>query len=261
MRFVYTDEHKEFIKTKFQDHSLVEVTRMFNEKFGLDKTRNQLKSMANNYGIRCGGRRGCFGYRKTLLTEEQMAFVEREYQDISRDDLLERLNAKYDLSLTINQLIAFLKNNKITSGRTGRFEKGHKPAPNARPKGPNKTSFSKGHTPHNALPIGTERNNYGYVEVKVAEPNTWEAKQRLVYKEFVGDLKESDVVRFVDGDRMNFSPDNLVKVSRAQHAYLSRIGYLSQPQLLRPTILAVSHLQERIRVIESNEDQVVAGAA
>ena len=190
-----------------------------------------------------------------------MAFVEREYQDISRDDLLERLNAKYDLSLTINQLIAFLKNNKITSGRTGRFEKGHKPAPNARPKGPNKTSFSKGHTPHNALPIGTERNNYGYVEVKVAEPNTWEAKQRLVYKEFVGDLKESDVVRFVDGDRMNFSPDNLVKVSRAQHAYLSRIGYLSQPQLLRPTILAVSHLQERIRVIESNEDQVVAGAA
>ena len=77
------------------------------------------------------------------------------------------------------------------------------------------TMFKKGHTPGNHKPVGSERVNVdGYIERKVAEPNKWECKHRIIWKQAHGDIPKGYNVQFKDGNRLNISLDNLYLISR-----------------------------------------------
>ena len=69
------------------------------------------------------------------------------------------------------------------------------------------TMFKAGNIPNNYRPIGSERIDCdGYVMVKVADPNSWRLKQRVLYEQYHGvKLEKSDVVLFLDGDNKVFS--------------------------------------------------------
>lgn len=71
-------------------------------------------------------------------------------------------------------------------------------------------------------PIGSEKvNGHGYVIVKVNESNKWRLKHHLVYEKYYGEkLGERDKVIFLDGNKRNFSPKNLVKVSNSEQVCL-----------------------------------------
>lgn len=43
MRFVYSQEHIAFVEKAFKKHGVQEVTALFNQKFGLNKTQTQIK--------------------------------------------------------------------------------------------------------------------------------------------------------------------------------------------------------------------------
>ena len=59
--------------------------------------------------------------------------------------------------------------------------------------------FAKGNVPPNHRPVGSERiSKDGYIEVKVAEPNKWRLKQRVVYEEAVSDPGAGDSL-FITG--------------------------------------------------------------
>lgn len=82
-----------------------------------------------------------------------------------------------------------------------------------------KTRFKKGQDPHNTVPIGHERiTKDGYVEVKVrhlkdgedSKNKNFELKQRFIYEENFGPIPEGMIVEFLDGDKLNFEPSNLV---------------------------------------------------
>ena len=63
--------------------------------------------------------------------------------------------------------------------------------------------------------LGTERvNGDDYVDIKVAEPNVWEAKHRLIWKKEKGPIPKGHVVIFGDGNRHNFEINNLILVSK-----------------------------------------------
>lgn len=133
------------------------------------------------------------------------------------------------MGVSFNSFKAMVKNHNILSGRDGRFQKGYDP--------PNKgktiskenydlikpTMFKKGHRPSNSLPVGSETiNSTGYVVVKVAEPNVWGFKHRLVYEEAYGPLKPSEVVYILNGDKTDLRPDNLIKVTRSELARINQ---------------------------------------
>lgn len=80
-----------------------------------------------------------------------------------------------------------------------------------------RTMFSKGHTPWNHHEVGSERvNKDGYIEVKVAEPNKWKAKHRLIWEELHGPIKKGYNVQFRDGNPKNVAPENLYLISRQE---------------------------------------------
>lgn len=78
------------------------------------------------------------------------------------------------------------------------------------------TMFKEGHIPANHKPVGSERLNVdGYVEVKIAEPNKWRGKHRVIWEKAHGEVPEGYSVSFKNGNRQDFSLDNLVLVSRS----------------------------------------------
>ena len=70
--------------------------------------------------------------------------------------------------------------------------------------------------PVNHKLVGSERINSkdGYIMIKVAEPNVWRLKQRVIWEEIHGPIPDDCVIRFLDGDKTNMDPENLVCVSR-----------------------------------------------
>lgn len=82
-----------------------------------------------------------------------------------------------------------------------------------------RTWFAKGHVPFNYKPVGHERlSKDGYIEIKVRDADdstdNFEPKHRVVYENHHGPIPEGMIVEFIDGNRMNFSIQNLRLVSR-----------------------------------------------
>lgn len=132
---------------------------------------------------------------------------------------------KFGVTLTRSQIKNFCNSFNVRSGITNAscFKKGsipHNKGKKMRPEIYEKrkgTMFKKGNLPHNYRPVGSERVNVdGYVEVKIADPNKWVLKQRLLYEQYHDvKLTRNDVIIFLDRNRLNFDIDNLFLISRA----------------------------------------------
>lgn len=134
------------------------------------------------------------------------------------------------------------------TGRTGQFKKGNIPHPNAKPKGPNKTSFKKGNRPHNWKPVGHERVNVeGYIEVKTAEPKTFELKHRVIWEQHNGPIPEEMLISFIDGNRQNCNINNLEMISKSENAFRNKMQINQYPQAIKPTIKQIAKLKEKIK--------------
>ncbi|MEH7459591.1 HNH endonuclease signature motif containing protein [Bacillus sp. JJ1127] len=157
-------------------------------------------------------------------TEEQTSFIRENIKGRTRKELLEMFNTHFGLELGLNQITAYIKNHGLRSGIDSRFKPGQ-PSWNKGKKGTGgggTTRFKTGQRPHNYKPLGSERvNGEGYVDIKIAEPNVWKLKHRLIWEKANGPIPKDHVVIFGDGNRSNFALDNLLLVSKKQLAILN----------------------------------------
>ncbi len=247
MRFIYSAEHLDFIREGYKQTGIPELTAAFNLAFGLDKTQQQIKAVIKNNRFTCGRKQGRLTKgRYRSYTPEQAEFIKQGYQKWSLEELTKQFNAHFGADKTESQIRCFTRNHGIKSGRTGHFEKGQA-SWNTGTKGvmkPNSGSFQKGSRPVNHRPVGSERVNVeGYIEIKTAEPNVWDLKQRVVYEREHGPIPEGHNVRFRDGDRLNCEPDNLVLVDNRENALLNqRYKMNHQPLEHRDTLVLLARL-------------------
>lgn len=188
-------------------------------------------------------------------TVAQVVLVELLCKTISDAEIAKKLNKIYDTELSESQIKALRSRKKFLTGRDGRFKKGNIPSPNARPKGPNSTSFRRGQRPVNARPVGAESvcKKDDLVYVKIAEPNKWQSKHSVLWEQHhKKQVPEGHFVMFLDGDRRNFSIDNLVLVHRAEGLALNRSGYSRQELEVRPTLIQLAKLERKIAQVKSN---------
>lgn len=110
--------------------------------------------------------------------------------------------------------------------RRTQFPKGHVPANKgvrgwqAGGRAP-ETQFKKGIRPHTWRPIGSERLSDGYLQIKVSDtgyaPRDWMSKHVLVWEKHHGrKVPAGHAVVFVDRNKRNFEPDNLLLVTRSE---------------------------------------------
>lgn len=160
-----------------------------------------------------------------VYTPEEKAFLREYIPGHHRYEIAEEFTRRFR-PITKAQVKAFCVNNGLSTGFRGCEGMKSWNSGTHYDVGNDATKFKPGHMPHNWRPVGSERMDArdGYVMVKVAEPKTWVLKQRLVYEQTYGPIRKSDIVVFLDGNRLNFSPDNLACVSRRMHVRINQLG-------------------------------------
>lgn len=163
-------------------------------------------------------------------TPEQRKFIKCNAPGMGNEKLTNLFNEHFKLVLSLDQIKGFKKNNKISSGLDGRFNKGCTPFNKGKKKywiGGEKTQFKAGNRPHNYKPIGTERvNGDDYVDIKIEDPNKWKGKHILTWEYHNGPVPKGCVIIFGDGNRRNFDLDNLIMISRKQLSTLNKHGLI-----------------------------------
>lgn len=99
------------------------------------------------------------------------------------------------------------------------------------------TMFKKGNSPHNHREVGSERVNvYGYREVKVAEPNRWRLKHRIIWEEVNGEIPKGYNVQFKNHDSLDCRIENLYLISKAEQMKTENSMYARYPKELQDVI-------------------------
>lgn len=231
----YTAEQIAFLK-QHRDLLRVELVAKFNQRFNLNKS-----VAAISYALFSRG----WQNKPIRYSVEQLCFIE-QHCHLPRKALTQQFNHHFNTAITVKAMIALCKRKVWLSGRDGRFKPGHVPA-NKNTKGiskPNSGSFQKGHRPKNWMPTGAERvNGDGYLDVKIAEPNVWRAKHRLLWVAEYGPIPTGLILTFKDGDKRHCALENLELITRQEHVRRNKLQYSKAPDAIKPTIAALVKLQ------------------
>lgn len=196
-------------------------------------------------------------------TEEQKKFIKEKANGIGNMELTSLVNSKFSLQLTVQQIKGYKNNHKISSGLTGRFEKGIIPF-NKGKKMPTvgrmaETQFKKGQQPANYKPVGSERidSKDGYILVKVRDdgtwPERWRLKHRVLWESVHGPIPKGHRLIFLDGNKLKVTIENLKLVTFAQSAVMCKKGMFSSDPKLTETGSVLAEV-----IIKTN--QVARGA-
>ena len=188
-------------------------------------------------------------------TDEQEQYLVAHYATTSNAELAEalgkkdagRVRAKASL-LGLKKSRQFLKESCQQRENSGKFKKGMTPHNKCKKLSEEtkaklaKTMFKSGNRPHNTLQVGNEtQDKYGYVMVKVAEPNVWQYKHHVAYGKTV---PTGHKVIFLDGNKYNFERDNLQLVSNAE--LMQKNTMYRYPLELVQLLKTLSKLKKRV---------------
>lgn len=181
-----------------------------------------------------------------LFSEEEHNYFMSIYKNKQIVTLTDKMNHRFNKHWKVSQIRSYLQNHSLNTGVSTRFKKGHYTWNKGlkRPRGSiNSGNFQKGHIPKNAHQVGTEVITHeGYIKVKVANPNRWKLKHRIVYEREYGDIPKDNVVIFIDGDKTNVSIDNLMCIERGALAILNKWNTLGKNKEINKTKILLAKL-------------------
>lgn len=144
----------------------------------------------------------------------------------------------------------FARRNLVQRGAATRFRPGqvaHNKGKHYQPGGRSvETRFKSGALPHNTRHDGaTTWRSDGYLWLRIGLKK-WVMYHRWVYEQHHGvALKPTDVVRFRDGNRKNFDPENLILTDRRGHMLGNTIH--RYPEDVKTAIRSLTKLKKAIR--------------
>jgi hypothetical protein len=104
--------------------------------------------------------------------------------------------------------------------------------------------FKPGGRPWNFQPIGTERlKTNGYMIVKIANPKVWKYKHNIIWEKAHGPIPKDCKILFADGNKLNFSLNNLLLVSNAELGMMNKLHIISSDPELTKTGLQLAKLR------------------
>ena len=191
-------------------------------------------------------------------TNEMIEFLKEVTPQKTYKEITELFNRRFNLDVTAEKIKSLLSRKKIHTGTKGcLYKKGSVPWNKGvyGYMGANKTSFKKGHKPKNWKPVGSERiDTEGYTLIKIAEPRKWALKHRIIWEEYHKKKVPRDcVIIFADGDKTNFSIENLICVSRKELRVLNKCSLIKNDLELTKTGLNVVKI--RIKLAELRKEK------
>ena len=245
----YPKEVHDFIANNVVGTTTKDLIDIVNQEFDLDFTESMMRSYKTNHKLKSGTPLGKPKGHSRIFTKEMQAFIEANVEGTSSSNLAKKVNSEFGTNYTRGQIKSYMSNHGLRNGLDCRIPKGNVPANKGKKMSPEMyekckgTMFKKGNVPVNHKPVGSERINvYGYAEVKVAEPNIWKLKHRVIWEEVKGPIPEGQVIAFLDSNSLNCEIDNLAMVSRGAHARLNQYNLRFPDKELTKTGIATAEL-------------------
>lgn len=156
---------------------------------------------------------------RNKYTKEFEDFVSKNVSKYTKEDFRLLLEKRYNIQLSSDALRRYLNKHHIK----GKY-----------------TDYNKNQIRRRKLPIGAEQITKDGVFIKVAQPDKWRRKSRVMYELYHNcKLNDDDYIVFLNQDRNDFSKDNLIKSSRKEIAYLHNNKTFSKnPKLTELGILS-----------------------
>ena len=143
-----------------------------------------------------------------------------------------------------------------------RFHKGHIPQNKGKKVSPevyekmSPTMFKKGHISENKREVGAERVNvYGYIEIKVAEPNVWRLKHRIVWEQHNGAIPPGYNVQFKNHNTQDCRIENLYLISKAEQMRNENSLIAKYPKELQDVIRLKGVVNRQIHKHQKNQNE------
>lgn len=199
-----------------------------------------------------------------LWTPEEIRLLTEMYPDHFASEIAEILGRNVRSVYDKARLLGLRSSpgHKALAGRIGathpksvatRFKSGHIPDNKGKKVSPETyakcqpTMFRKGNIPVNHKPVGSELLRAdGYIWVKVAEPNKWKQKQRVVWEQANGTIPPGYNVQFRNKDRQDFRIENLYIISRADQMRNENSLIASYPKQLADLIRLTGCVRRQI---------------
>lgn len=242
----YTPEQIAYLREIAPGRYLYQIVQMMNERFSTALSASQIKCLMVRNGIKNGMQLRCPPEKvRRLTTPEQDTWIKAHSAGKTSAELIAMIKEKFGIVFTVEQIKGYKNRKRINTGLTGRFEKGHIPFNKGR-KIPAEvyakaapTMFKKGQLPAMTRPVGAECwRDDGYLWVKVAQPNKWRLKHRVIWETTNGPIPDGHKIIFADGNRSNFDINNLICVSAAELARLNQRGLIfNNPEATKAGVL------------------------
>ena len=241
----YPPEVHAFIRENVAGRTAEELAAITNAAFGTNFTKETMKAYRGNHKLRSGTVRGLpKGHPSKQFPAPVADFIRSNYKGVGPAKMTAMVNQEFDTTYSRSQITAYYKNHNLNSGLTGQFPKGHVPQNKGKKgvcsPGCEKGHFKKGHTPHNKYPIGTiVDKGDGYLWKKIGEgARDWKQLHILNWEEANGPVPDDCYIIFRDGDRTNCELENLVMVTKAEHAVMNKHGLRPEsPEYMDSAIL------------------------
>lgn len=207
---------------------------------------------------------------RKIWIQEEVEILVKMYPDHFAQEIAEQLGrSERAVHSKANSL--GLKSNKekyVKAGLKGcisekaiatRYQKGHASSNKGQKISPElyerlkPTMFKKGSIPHNKKPIGTEViNDDGYIMVKVANPDKWQLKHRIVWEQVHGEIPEGYNIQFKNRNRLDCRLENLYIIKRSEQMRTENSYIAKYPKPLQEIIRLKGVLNRLIHKFERN---------
>ena len=157
---------------------------------------------------------------KNKYDKEFEYFVRENISKYTKKNFINLLEKRYKIKMSKNALKSYIRRHNI-KGRYIDFKK----------------NMVRGTQKH---PIGAERMTKDGILIKVAQPNVWRRKARVMYEKYHNcKLTDDDYILFLNQDRNDFSKENLFKSTNNEQCCLHNWGTFSKnPELTKTGILS-----------------------
>lgn len=189
------------------------------------------------------------------IGKEIVCYIRENAKGKTNLEMTEMVNQKFNSDFSVTQIKSAKSRNKISSGLTGCFEKGHSTWNKGKKgyfaPGTEKTRFQKGHKNANTREVGSERiTKDGYIEVKVAEPNVWRLKHAVVFERENGKIPKNCSILFLDGDKKNTDISNLKIVLKSELLIMNRQHMLSDDAKINDSVSNLAKLIDKTNKVK-----------
>ena len=222
-----------FLMLKAPGRSLDELVTLVNAAglVEVQLTKQQLNQYLNYHQI-------AFRHENAApitYTPEMLEFARQNVQGRSFAELAEMMRRRFGCKFTEKIVAGYCKRYGLCNGRDTRFPRGIVPA-NKGQKMPDwvrrkceKGFFKPGRIPENTLPIGSlVKSTDGYWWRKIKEASRtrggWVQEHRRIYEATYGPISAGMMISFKDNNPDNLAPENLILVSRGEHACVNARG-------------------------------------